>query len=162
MPTIVPPTRWVLARFSLLKYATPAAVIFLLVACPAASQESRQVAPDPVDTISVDVITPIEGVDCKPYLDRVSASLHQKWFSSFGPDKKRSDRGIVFVRAAVQRNGKLQPGSPMMELPSGNHTLDDASLTTVRAAAPFDALPRNRQLGTAGHISLFVLAGRPV
>jgi tetratricopeptide (TPR) repeat protein len=53
------------------------------------------------------------------------------------------DKGIVFVKAVIQRNGALQEGSLGLETPSGTPKLDDASLATVNASAPFDPLPEN-------------------
>jgi hypothetical protein len=84
------------------------------------------------------------GIDIKPYLTAVAAVLRHSWPPKMQANLiTRGDRGIVFVRAAVLRNGSLQQGPPILEIPSQMGKLDDASLATVSASAPFDPLPEN-------------------
>jgi hypothetical protein len=74
----------------------------------------------------------------------VSAVLRHSW-----PEKIKnnlivpSDKGIVFVKTVILRNGTLQQGSPTLEISSGIPKLDDASLATVTYSAPFDPFPEN-------------------
>jgi tetratricopeptide (TPR) repeat protein len=99
--------------------------------------------PSPVFTITLETVTP-PGVDLRPYMTAVSAVLRHSW-----PEKIKdnlivpSDKGIVFVKTVILRNGKLQQGSPALEISSGIPKLDDASLATVTSSAPFDPFPEN-------------------
>ncbi len=47
------------------------------------------------------------------------------------------------MRAVILHSGLLQQGSPVLENPSQMPKLNDASLATVSASAPFDPLPEN-------------------
>lgn len=89
---------------------------------------------------------PVEapGIDIRPYFTAVAAVLTHSWPSKIQANLiTRGDKGIVFVRAVILRNGSLQQGSPILEVPSQMAKLNDASLATVSASAPFDSLPEN-------------------
>jgi tetratricopeptide (TPR) repeat protein len=99
--------------------------------------------PNPGFTITLETTTP-PGTDLRSYLTAVSAVLRHSW-----PEKIRAnlilpgDKGIVFVKTVILRNGALEQGSPALENSSGMSKLDDASLATVSASMPFDPLPEN-------------------
>jgi tetratricopeptide (TPR) repeat protein len=99
--------------------------------------------PNPGFTITLETTTP-PGTDIKSYLTAVSAVLRHSW-----PEKikanliLRGDKGIVFVKTVILRNGALEQGSPVLEDSSGMSKLDDASLATVSSSMPFDPLPEN-------------------
>src|SRR5947207_75408 len=89
---------------------------------------------------------PVEapGIDIRPYFTAVAAVLRHSWPSKIQAILiTRGDKGIVFVRAVSLRSGSLQQGSPILEIPSQMAKLNDASLATVSASAPFDPLPEN-------------------
>lgn len=89
---------------------------------------------------------PVEapGTDIRPYFAAVAAVLRHSWPSKIQANLiTRGDKGIVFVRAVILRDGSLQPGSPTLENPSQMAKLNDASLATVSASAPFEPLPEN-------------------
>src|SRR5437879_10815251 len=82
------------------------------------------------------------GIDIKPYFTAVAAVLRHSWPSKMQANLiTRGDKGIVFVRAVILHSGLLQQGSPVLENPSQMPKLNDASLATVSASAPFDPLP---------------------
>jgi hypothetical protein len=99
--------------------------------------------PNPGYTIALETTTP-PGTDLKSYLTAVSAVLRHSW-----PEKIKAnlilpgDKGVVFVKTVILRNGSLEQGSPALENSSGMSKLDDASLATVSASMPFDPLPEN-------------------
>lgn len=89
---------------------------------------------------------PVEtsGIDIRPYFTAVAAVLRHSWPSKMQANLiTRGDKGIVFVRAVILRSGSLEQGSPILEVPSQMAKLNDASLATVSASAPFDPLPEN-------------------
>jgi tetratricopeptide (TPR) repeat protein len=93
-------------------------------------------------------VGPVEapGVDIRPYFIAAAAVLRHSWPSKIQANLvTRGDKGIVFVRAVILRNGLLQQGSPILEIPSQMAKLNDASLATISASAPFDPLPQNYQ-----------------
>jgi tetratricopeptide (TPR) repeat protein len=99
--------------------------------------------PHPGFTITLETTTP-PGTDLRSYLTAVSAVLRHSW-----PEKIRAnlilpgDKGIVFIKTVILRNGALEQGSPALENSSGMSKLDDASLATVSSSMPFDPLPEN-------------------
>ena len=111
-------------------------------ASPRAQTEAAK-TPEPGFMLTLE---PVEapGIDIRPYFTAVAAVLRHS-----GPSKMqanlitRGDKGIVFVRAVILRNGSPQQGSPILEIPSQMAKLNDASLATVSASAPFDPLPEN-------------------
>ena len=84
------------------------------------------------------------GIDIRPYFTAVAAILRHSWPSKMQANLiTHGEKGIVFVRAVILRNGLLQQGSPILEIPSQMAKLNDASLATVSASIPFDPLPEN-------------------
>ena len=134
-----------LTSYAVMGFLLLAVLLFppYLASQDAPAQDSRPAVAGPAFTISLETVTP-PGTDLRPYLTAVSAVLRHSW-----PEKIKnnmivsSDKGIVFVKAVILRNGTLQQGSPTLEIPSGFPKLDDASLATVSSSAPFDPLPEN-------------------
>jgi tetratricopeptide (TPR) repeat protein len=84
------------------------------------------------------------GIDIRPYFTAVAAILRHSWPSKMQANLiTHGEKGIVFVRAVILRNGLLQQGSPILEIPSQVPKLNDASLATVSASTPLDPLPEN-------------------
>ena len=99
--------------------------------------------PNPAFTITLETTTP-PGTDLRSYLTAVSSALRRSW-----PEKIKAnlilpgDKGIVFVKTVILRNGAVEQASPGLEISSGMPKLDDASLATVSSSMPFDPLPEN-------------------
>jgi len=144
--------QWVFERLSPTTLVKTATMVILLVPQTTPSQEKGPAPPVPLHTVTIETVpmhtitietVTLPGVDLKAYLTGLSAILKRYWTTSARDNLVLNDKGIVFIKATVQRNGTLAPGSPMVEIASGNPKLDDASLATVNAAAPFDTLPEN-------------------
>jgi hypothetical protein len=107
----------------------------------AESQEKDIKPPMPTNTFRVDILTPLEGAETKPWLTAFSEKVRTKW----GPKLKEfaiyEDKGIVLVRLTLIRNGYLVQDPARIEFSSGSLKLDDASLGTMLAAAPFEPFP---------------------
>jgi tetratricopeptide (TPR) repeat protein len=118
-------------------------VIGLMHPQAAVSQEKDMKPPMPTNTFRVDILTPLEGAEIKPWLNAFSEKVRTKW----GPKLKEfavyEDKGIVLVRLTLIRNGYLVQDPARIEYSSGRLKLDDASLGTVLAAAPFEPFPEN-------------------
>jgi tetratricopeptide (TPR) repeat protein len=111
-----------------------------------ANRRAQNEAAKPTETVFLLTLELVEapGMDIKPYLTAVAAVLRHSWPPKMQANLiTRGDRGIVFVRGAILRNGSLQQGSPILEIPSQMGKLNDASLATVSSSAPFDPLPEN-------------------
>jgi TonB family protein len=79
------------------------------------------------------------GVDFKPYLIRVLATVKRNWFAVYPESARLGLRGSVALRFWVDRNGQV----PHLELamPSGATALDRAAVASISASVPLPPLP---------------------
>lgn len=80
-----------------------------------------------------------EGVDFKPYLLQVLASVRQNWFAVI-PDVARTGRpGQTLIQFIIDREG----GVPKLVIarPSGTLAFDQAAVASISASYPFPPLP---------------------
>jgi len=79
------------------------------------------------------------GVDFKPYLIRVLASVKQHWLAVIPESVRLGRRGKVAIQFSIDRTG----GVPKLVIaaPSGADALDRAAVAGVSASVPFPPLP---------------------
>ncbi|MBV8818464.1 MAG: TonB family protein [Acidobacteriaceae bacterium] len=96
-------------------------------ASPGRMQSSVQLQSDPM------------GVDFKPYLIRVLATVKRNWFAVYPESARLGLRGSVALRFWVDREGQV----PHLELamPSGATALDRAAVASISASVPLPPLP---------------------
>jgi TonB family protein len=90
---------------------------------------------------SIELLTPMEGLDFAPFMHSVYVSIKREWFAGMPPSVEKGNKGVVSIRFEVQQDGKVRGDSLRVESSAGKKELDDASLNAVRNAAPFDHLP---------------------
>jgi TonB family protein len=80
------------------------------------------------------------GVDFRPYLIRVLASVRRNWFAVFPESAKLGRRGKVEIQFSISRDGNVP--KLVIAMPSGAEALDRAAVAGISASNPFPPLPR--------------------
>jgi TonB family protein len=91
---------------------------------------------------SVQILTPTEGVDFNPYIQRMLATIKRNWYAIMPQSALMGDRGVVLVTFQINPDGSVQQTDPLMERSSGKTPLDNAALSSIRASNPFEPLPK--------------------
>jgi len=100
------------------------------------SEPSPQSSPQ-----SLEVLTPLGGVDFTSYTSHLCDSVKRNWYLRMPESVRLGEKGRVVVRFQIQKDGRLAPQTPLIEVSSGRKRLDDAALKSVRDSAPFGKLP---------------------
>jgi TonB family protein len=79
------------------------------------------------------------GVDFRPYLIRVLASVKQHWLAVIPESVRMGRRGKVAIQFSIARNGQVP--KLVIASPSGADALDRAAIAGVSASVPFPAFP---------------------
>jgi len=79
------------------------------------------------------------GVDFKPYLIRVLASVKQHWLAVIPESVRMGRRGKVALQFSIARDGNVP--KLVIASPSGADALDRAAVAGVSASNPFPPLP---------------------
>jgi len=94
---------------------------------PASVQSSLQLLSDP------------QGVDFKPYLIRILATVRRNWLAIIPESARLGRRGKVLLQFIVERNGSVP--KLVIAMPSGAEALDRAAVAGISASVPFPPLP---------------------
>jgi outer membrane biosynthesis protein TonB len=90
---------------------------------------------------SVEMLTPTQGVDFTPYLNRVIDSIRRNWYAVMPESVYLGDRGRVAMEFEIMQNGVVPESEPVMVAGSGKDPLDRAAFSSIRASTPFEPLP---------------------
>jgi TonB family protein len=90
---------------------------------------------------AVTILTPTEGVDFNPYINRVLAIVKQNWYSVMPESARLGDQGKVVLQFRIMRNGVVPEQEPVMMGSSGKEPLDRAAASAIRTSTPFEPLP---------------------
>lgn len=87
----------------------------------------------------LELLSDPKGVDFRPYLIQVLASVRRNWLAIIPESARFGRRGRVQVQFIVARNG----GVPklVISMPSGADALDRAAVASISASNPFPPLP---------------------
>ena len=77
-----------------------------------------------------------KGVDFKPYLAQVLASVKRAWYVIM---PKNGHRGYVSVQFAIRRDGTVPKVVFVQQ--TGDRTLDDTAIIAISQGGPFGPLP---------------------
>jgi len=97
------------------------------VPSPASVQSSLQLLSDP------------QGVDFKPYLIRILATVRRNWLAIIPESARLGRRGKVLLQFIVDKNGTVP--KLVIAMPSGADALDRAAVAGISASVPFPPLP---------------------
>jgi len=84
-----------------------------------------------------------QGVDFKPYLIEVLASVRRNWLAIIPEIARMGRRGLVVLEFSIDRQGAV-PKFVIMEY-SGTEAFDRAAVASVNASYPFPPLPQGFQ-----------------
>jgi TonB family protein len=88
---------------------------------------------------NMQLLTDPQGVDFRPYLVRILASVKQHWLSVMPESVKLGRRGKVAIQFSISRDGAV-PKLVIAEF-SGADALDRAAVAGISASVPFPPLP---------------------
>ncbi len=88
---------------------------------------------------NMQLLTDPQGVDFRPYLVRILASVKQHWLSVMPESVKLGRRGKVAIQFSISRDGQV-PKLVIAEF-SGAEALDRAAVAGISASVPFPPLP---------------------
>jgi len=80
-----------------------------------------------------------QGVDFRPYLTQVLASVKRNWMAVFPESARMGQRGRTIVQFSVNRVGQVP--KLVISMPAGIQALDRAAVAGVSASIPFPPLP---------------------
>ena len=88
---------------------------------------------------ALELLSDPAGVDFKPYLIRILATVKRNWQSVIPETARLGRQGRVQIQFAIDRQG----GVPklVIAVPSGTDSLDRAAVAGISASAPFPPLP---------------------
>ena len=87
------------------------------------------------------MLTDTEGIDFNAYLRTVYISVRQNWSAIMPPSVQMGQQGVNSVEFRIMQDGKIPEDFVKLTARSGKEDLDRASLTAIRALAPFDHIP---------------------
>jgi len=79
------------------------------------------------------------GVDFRPYLIKVLASVRRNWFAVYPESAKLGARGKVEIQFAISKDGSIPKLVYVMQ--SGSEALDRAAVAGISASNPLPPLP---------------------
>ena len=89
----------------------------------------------------LEMLTDTEGIDFNAYLRTVYISVRQNWFAVMPPSIEKGQPGVNSIEFRIMQDGKIPEDSVKLTTHSGKEDLDRASLSAIRASAPFSHLP---------------------
>ncbi|HLJ44768.1 MAG TPA: energy transducer TonB [Bryobacteraceae bacterium] len=88
---------------------------------------------------SLELLSDPQGVDFKPYLIRILATVRRNWMSIIPESARLGRRGRVLLQFIVSKDGSVP--KLVIAMPSGADALDRAAVAGVSASVPFPPLP---------------------
>lgn len=89
---------------------------------------------------SLDLLSDPMGVDFKPYLTRILATVRRNWFAVIPESARLGRHGRVTLQFSIDRNGQVP--KLVIAMPSGAEALDRAAVAGISASVPFPPLPK--------------------
>ncbi|MGH9735765.1 MAG: TonB family protein [Candidatus Acidiferrales bacterium] len=90
----------------------------------------------------VSILTPTNGVDFNPYLNRLVAIVRRNWYAVMPESALMGERGVVSITFHINPDGSMEADDPVMERTSGKEPLDAAAISAIRTSSPFEPLPQ--------------------
>lgn len=88
---------------------------------------------------SLQLLSDPQGVDFKPYLIRILATVRRNWLAILPESVRMGRRGKVLLQFIVDKDGSVP--KLVIAMPSGAEALDRAAVAGISASVPFPALP---------------------
>jgi TonB family protein len=107
---------------------------------PMMSDTIRRPGAPPRTQSSLELLSDPMGVDFKPYLIRILATVRRNWFAVMPESVHLGRRGKCILQFAIDRNGQVP--KLVISMPSGADPLDRAAVAGISASVPFPPLPK--------------------
>ena len=127
----------------------------LVLILPATTTLAQQ--PTPARTMYIIQLTGVGEADFDLTLKRIGVSLKKKWNDAMPDTVLRGQKGKVVLEFGLKDDGTIVDQLVKTAVGSGDQTLDDAAISAVRNAAPFDRLPVSYAGPRVAKISLRVV-----
>lgn len=88
---------------------------------------------------TLELLSDPKGVDFRPYLVQVLASVRRNWYAVMPESARLGARGRVVVQFIIGRSGQVP--KLVIAMPSGFDALDRAAVASISASNPFPPLP---------------------
>jgi len=88
---------------------------------------------------TLELLSDPKGVDFRPYLVQVLASVRRNWYAVMPESARLGARGRVVVQFIISRSGQVP--KLVIAVPSGFDALDRAAVASISASNPFPPLP---------------------
>jgi TonB family protein len=88
---------------------------------------------------SLELLSDPKGVDFRPYLVQVLASVRRNWYAVMPESARLGARGRVVIQFIISRSGQVP--KLVIAVPSGLDALDRAAVASISASNPFPPLP---------------------
>jgi len=108
---------------------------------------------------NLELLSDPQGVDFRPYLIQVLASVRRNWLAVIPESARMGRRGKVQIQFAIGRDGFVP--KLVIALPSGTDALDRAAVAGISASNPFPPLPAEFR-GTQIRLQLSFFYNLPV
>ncbi len=87
----------------------------------------------------VEILTPTDGVDFRPYLNVLVRDVRNKWYASMPEAALKGEKGKAVIQFRIESNGNAE--GVVLETSSGKNVFDVAAIHAIRDASPFQPLP---------------------
>jgi TonB family protein len=94
-----------------------------------------------VNSPSVEILTPSEGVDFSVFLNHLCRAVKRNWYVLMPQSALLGEKAKVVLRLQLQKDGTLLGQTPSVEVSSGTKSMDSAAIAAIRTSAPFEHLP---------------------
>jgi TonB family protein len=88
---------------------------------------------------SLQLLSDAQGVDFKPYLIRILATVRRNWLAIIPESAHMGRRGRVLLQFIIDRGGAVP--KLVIAMPSGTEAFDRAAVAGISASLPFPPLP---------------------
>jgi outer membrane biosynthesis protein TonB len=107
----------------------------------AASAQQEEQVPKPGIGMGVSILSDVKGADFEPYMRAMHASIMRNLSAKLPESVKHGEKGVVVLRGRLQKDGSFSDDGLAITTSSGKDDMDGATLSALRAAAPFGPLP---------------------
>jgi TonB family protein len=104
------------------------------------AQQDAQ-APRPKIAVGATILNDTKGVDFSSYMRAMHDSIMRNLAAKLPESVTNGEKGLVVVRVRIQKDGSLSDDAVTLATSSGKRDMDAATLSAIRAAAPFRPLP---------------------
>jgi TonB family protein len=115
--------------------------LFALPLAKVQGQAKESAPTKQLNSPSVELLTPSEGVDFSVFLTDLCRVVKRNWYALMPESAMLGEKGRMVLRLQVQKDGTLAGQIPIVEVSSGKKPLDRAAVGAIRSSAPFKHLP---------------------